>query len=756
MERRGEGKGTRRWWGEILILLGLAVGLCWRIGGYWWKSHTIEERYSGESRVARFLVRELWQEESKKRAVLELEMGKGEERFRVLVKEASELEFGGVYEGQLQFMPFLSARNPGEFDERGAAKAKSWCLEARVLSAKRLGQSRQVHLMLVKTASQVRQWIEERLRQSLPESTVELMMAFFLSQRQALALTRKRRFYQLGLGHLMSISGTHLQAFMDFVQLLPGMQKLSWRNFFIQVFALVCFGYLSNWTVSVQRVCLQVGIDLVYRLRQRRCASVQVTLCIAMVLLLLSPQLFWDLGFYLSFVAALILQVVGQRGRRFWERKVDRLQASWERGFSPRLLTLSEHRRALLVEGLHFVSSSLTVQVVLLLILSMRGQEIHWLTFVLNLVLVPIFTFMATLIYLSLPILCLPTFFHFPLKLSLTLLEKIERALEGLSKFGGVRLGSLEAVLLLLCCFGCLFWRQQRFPQRIKIRRLVLWGFLIANGLVLCRLIQPDYKLYFFDVGQGSAVLVEARTGERLLYDMGSKRQSERLLKSLEAMGINQLDVAVVSHFDEDHCGGLLPLLEQVRVRRCIVPKLQFARDGAERQKALSYLSQLEMRGQAYESLEQGQKIPFSGTQIEILHSAREGRSVSNAGSYVVLLRLRQKALYLTGDVEVEFWRKNRSNSVNAGATAHQEKALPIARYFLCPHHGSARNFDLSIMPIGEETEVVIQSGIGNPYGHPHRAVLQSLEKQTVWRTDRQSCVRVYIWNSWDWSFSMR
>ncbi|GAC14641.1 DNA internalization-related competence protein ComEC/Rec2 [Aliiglaciecola lipolytica] len=80
-----------------------------------------------------------------------------------------------------------------------------------------------------------------------------------------------------------------------------------------------------------------------------------------------------------------------------------------------------------------------------------------------------------------------------------------------------------------------------------------------------------SWKLHVLDVGQGLSVLVE-QDGRALLYDTGAAfpsrfNMSEAvILPLLKHENINQLDWMVISHFDNDHAGGLPQLLSGINV----------------------------------------------------------------------------------------------------------------------------------------------------------------------------------------------
>ncbi|MFO0981811.1 MAG: MBL fold metallo-hydrolase [Planctomycetota bacterium] len=76
-------------------------------------------------------------------------------------------------------------------------------------------------------------------------------------------------------------------------------------------------------------------------------------------------------------------------------------------------------------------------------------------------------------------------------------------------------------------------------------------------------------------VGHGLAVLFQSQHGN-LLYDAGSRSRLDVgrrvIVPALRALGVHQLDVLVISHFDADHVNGIPGLIEAFPPGICLVP----------------------------------------------------------------------------------------------------------------------------------------------------------------------------------------
>jgi competence protein ComEC len=80
-------------------------------------------------------------------------------------------------------------------------------------------------------------------------------------------------------------------------------------------------------------------------------------------------------------------------------------------------------------------------------------------------------------------------------------------------------------------------------------------------------------ELYFIDVEGGQATLVVGPTGESMLIDTGwpvAGRDAERILAAAHAAGLDRIDHLVITHFHDDHVGGLEELAARIAFGRVI------------------------------------------------------------------------------------------------------------------------------------------------------------------------------------------
>lgn len=84
-----------------------------------------------------------------------------------------------------------------------------------------------------------------------------------------------------------------------------------------------------------------------------------------------------------------------------------------------------------------------------------------------------------------------------------------------------------------------------------------------------------DLQVTFFDAGKADAILLTTENST-VLIDTGEKGFGKTILSDLEEKGIQEIDVLILTHFDQDHIGGAAKILSSIPVHTILtsnVPK---------------------------------------------------------------------------------------------------------------------------------------------------------------------------------------
>ncbi len=483
-----------------------------------------------------------------------------------------------------------------------------------------------------------------------------------------------------GTVHLLVISGQHISLLAGLVfWCVWALFRRGWWPACLPWLPAAClaalgaallYGGLAGFGVPVLRACVMLALLLLWRWRFFHLGLWLPWLGALDLVLLLDPLAGLLPGFWLSFgaVAVLVLALGGRLGRGSGGRVL--LQAQW--GLAIGLLPL------LVGLGLPVSLSAPLANLV----------AVPWV----SVLLVPLSLLGALLLPLGTPGILL-------LKLAGWLANLLFALLHGVSQWQAAwqppLLGPLE--WLLLAC-GCLLLLA---PAGLPVR---LPGLLLCLPLLFPASQAPAEgraRVVVLDVGQGLAVLVRTRQ-HALLYDSGPRQGDfdlgERVVRpSLQALGVRQLDLLLLSHADSDHMGGAEAVLRGLPVRQLV-----------------SGESDQPPAGWSAEPCHSGQGWQWDQVRFQLWQHPRPADS--NQASCILLVEASGEQLLLMGDAD------------QSTEDALLATGWPLApRWLMLGHHGSRTASSSRFLQALGPGEALVSRGWLNPFNHPHPEVLQRL-----------------------------
>ena len=246
------------------------------------------------------------------------------------------------------------------------------------------------------------------------------------------------------------------------------------------------------------------------------------------------------------------------------------------------------------------------------------------------------------------------------------------------------------------------------------------WGAAIGGTIGRTAAFPANWQIAACDVGQGDAVLV--RDGDDIaLIDVGP--DPAPLADCLDELGVTHIDLLVLTHYDQDHVGGLDAVLGMVTLALVGAPagqkdervQTRLGAGGAELRRAVS-----------------GDGGQLGEIVWQVLWPRGTGPPVTgNDGSVVVTFEGRGIRSIFLGDLGEE-----SQNAVWAAAKPASVDVVKVA------HHGSGDQ-SAELYRRLKATEGLISVGADNGYGHPTAGLLRMLrDAHTVaLRTDLQGLV---------------
>jgi beta-lactamase superfamily II metal-dependent hydrolase len=130
-----------------------------------------------------------------------------------------------------------------------------------------------------------------------------------------------------------------------------------------------------------------------------------------------------------------------------------------------------------------------------------------------------------------------------------------------------------------------------------------------------------NLEIYFIDVEGGQATLFVAPSGESMLVDTGwsghNSRDADRIAAAAKHAGVKAIDYLLITHFHEDHVGGLPQLTARLPIRNFVDHGESVEHD--RRAKEL-YNAYVEYRAKGHHILAKpGDTIPVKGLDVKVL-----------------------------------------------------------------------------------------------------------------------------------------
>jgi competence protein ComEC len=567
--------------------------------------------------------------------------------------------------------------------------------------------------------------LREKIYALLPSNAryAGVIIALVMGDQNAINQDDWQVFNATGIGHLISISGLHVTMLAGFgasiaalcwrrrsLPLLVPVNKAAAAAGFITAFI---YAWLAGFQIPAQRTMYMVGVVAYALWVGRTPRTFDIWWWALAFVLLIDPLAPYTPGFWLSFgaVAAILFAMkdsaallgipTGKESHLGWMQRA--LQAL---------------REACRVQAV--------VTIALLPITLYWFYQVSIVSPIANAIAIPVVSYIVT--PLSIVGAFLPDFIgRWFLMLAHISMEWLAVMLDWMAswQWSVVWAKQPETWILFVSIVGIIYairpgdlrstWRTRLFT----LSPLTLLFYPVMN-LSEEQLRAGEFRATVFDIGQGTAVLVETLS-KTLLYDTGPIQGKKDdagqriLMPYLRGRGMSQIDRLVISHSDSDHTGGGASLLKQV----------QFNAMMGSLPSNNPLLLNIQSRKIPNIPCRYGQHWKWDEVEFFIWHPHEETvfqnqySQKPNEMSCVLEIRNRTSSLWLTGDVE----KQGESEMSNRLTRQALEKIGNRQLVFMAPHHGSKTSSSEELLDKLSPNLAFAQNGYKNRYGHPHSIV---------------------------------
>jgi competence protein ComEC len=484
-------------------------------------------------------------------------------------------------------------------------------------------------------ANSLRNHVVSRVQSLLPPPYGDLLIALTLGDAgTAIPEDLTAAYRTAGLTHLLVVSGSQVSLIIGIGTAIIAILSLPILPQTILLTLLNLFFYcLCGGGASILRAVIMSEISLFTQAFDNRTTPLHLIACSILIFLMIDPTLVSNVGAHLSFLATAAL---------IWgvPTIAEALPARWPKKVR------------------HLIAMSLAPFLVTLPILWSQFQAVSLISLIANLVVTPLIEAVVIIGIASEGITAvIPSVGQWALSFCHGLMIIINwiATNAALVPFATLHLAEPPIVViagLMIAIAATLI--PELFPIPV-IKTAVLLGCIgFSLGYVgTTATVAPPLRIVFIDVDQGDSTLIMTPRGKNILIDAGNYIVSrhtgrpvfdagrERVLPVLNYYGIDHLDWVIVTHFDQDHIGGIPSVIGKIPVttlftngRDALHPQWHFP------QKALK------------ESPDDQLIDVEPGVTIHLFNLKTDQLEKENDHSIVTLLRFGQFSAIFTGDLE--------------------------------------------------------------------------------------------------------
>ncbi|WP_368644981.1 ComEC/Rec2 family competence protein [Alkalibacterium putridalgicola] len=243
-------------------------------------------------------------------------------------------------------------------------------------------------------------------------------------------------------------------------------------------------------------------------------------------------------------------------------------------------------------------------------------------------------------------------------------------------------------------------------------------------------------ELHFFDVGQGSATLLQAHDGTTILIDTGRYDDSEpRIINYLnDEIGVGgKIDLMIFTHNDADHIGNGDIVLEYFQVEEVWMNGMDHTS-----QTYSDVLDAMLDTDVAYKEPKAGDEAEVGPFSIQVLHPLlNETEENQNDESIVTRIAIGDTSLVHSGDVDAQVEKR----MILDNPASLQSDIMVLG------HHGSSTSTSIEWLEAVEPKVAVYQAGPDNHYGHPHKETIEKFTDRSaaLLGTDTHGTIQINV-----------
>ena len=605
--------------------------------------------------------------------------------------------------------------------------------------------------------------IEKTIDDNLEKNEASLLKGILIGKTSDIEEETYKNFRVANISHILAVSGMHVSYIIIGCNILFEKSIGKRKSKYIIIAILIIYMFVTGFSPSIVRATIMGILFMMSKIVYRKndvWTSISLSL---LIILVFNPYIIMNIGLQLSYIGTIgiiLLQRIVQdvlKNIKFRDKKkVYKINRK-------KILFISKIQEILSVT----ISAQLVILPFMLYHFNLFGTYFFISNLLISLIIGPIIIIGFSAIIFS----CV----FYPVgKIVFILLEIMIKILIQISQIGNLPFSKIYFstpkiwIIVIYYIFVSLFIliypiytkrkisiTQQRFKNIISLikykfkesNKKSIKIFLIVFFIVvfLIYVFPKNLKINFVDVGQGDCTFVITPRNKTILIDGGGSKSSDfdvgksTLFPYILDRGYTKIDYIIISHFDEDHCGGLFYIIQELKVKNIIIGKqnevstnysefIKTAQNKKINIKVVEGKTKIDIEPNIYFDI----LWPYSNTMIS--------EDAINNNSLVCKLNYKEFSMLFTGDIE-EIAEKEILYKYSKNLGVLKSDILKVG------HHGSKTSSSNEFIKEISPKYAVIGVGKNNKFGHPNNGVLERLNNYgtKIYRTDEDGEISIIV-----------
>ncbi len=284
-----------------------------------------------------------------------------------------------------------------------------------------------------------------------------------------------------------------------------------------------------------------------------------------------------------------------------------------------------------------------------------------------------------------------------------------------------------QIILYYLVVLIITYMIKKEFSRRGIITAICITVILIASTI---NIPAKELEIITFDVQNADSFLIKTPEEKYFIIDTGksaykggTSQAKIIILKYLKDHGIKDIEGLIITHFDNDHSGGAVDLIENLNIKNVYIN---------------SYTNKSYTSVNIYKTLKEKRiHTHLAKNNDEIykepnltLKTFKADMKEDNENSIITLLQYYDFETLFMGDAGIDAFNAVKKN------VPHNVEVLKVG------HHGARGVVDNNMIKHLNPKVSLISTGL-NTFGHPNKGTLDILRATLIYRTDKNNSIKI-------------